>query len=236
MSKYIIRLDDACEKRDVEKWDKIENLLDNYSIKPIVGIIPNCKDPDMDQYSLDESFWERAISWQKKGWIIALHGFEHVFHTQEGGINPVNYYSEFAGVSLDKQKEKIRQGLEILNLHDLNAEVFFAPAHTFDNNTIEALKCCSKIRFISDTVANDLYVGSDGITYIPQQSGRVRKLPFKTVTFCYHPNNMNQAAFDELEKFLVKYRKNFSTLKLTESKRRLGLVDKFLQTLYFLRR
>lgn len=29
MSKYIMRLDDACEKRDIEKWNCMEVLLDN---------------------------------------------------------------------------------------------------------------------------------------------------------------------------------------------------------------
>lgn len=43
---------------------------------------------------------------EKKGWIIALHGYEHVFETTSGGINPVNNKSEFAGVNLEKQKKK----------------------------------------------------------------------------------------------------------------------------------
>lgn len=45
MAKYILRLDDACEKRDIEKWDLMEQLLDQYNIKPLVGIIPHCEDP-----------------------------------------------------------------------------------------------------------------------------------------------------------------------------------------------
>ena len=35
MSKYIMRLDDAAEKMDVEKWNRIELLLDKYNIKTI---------------------------------------------------------------------------------------------------------------------------------------------------------------------------------------------------------
>ena len=44
MAKYIMRLDDACPKRDVEKWDRIEDLLDKFNVRPLVGIIPDCKD------------------------------------------------------------------------------------------------------------------------------------------------------------------------------------------------
>lgn len=44
MIRYIIRLDDASEIMNVSAWERIEELLDNYNIKPIVGIIPNNKD------------------------------------------------------------------------------------------------------------------------------------------------------------------------------------------------
>lgn len=35
MSRYIMRLDDASEYMDVEKWQRMENLLDKYGIKPM---------------------------------------------------------------------------------------------------------------------------------------------------------------------------------------------------------
>lgn len=237
MSKqYIIRLDDACEKRDMEKWNRMEKLLDRYEIKPIVGVIPLCQDPDMDNYPIDEYFWERAREWQDKDWIMALHGYTHVFCSKEGGLNPVNNYSEFAGVSLEIQKEKIQQGVKILTDHGIVPRLFFAPAHTFDQNTLEALKTCSDIRIISDTIANDIYCGPGGLTYIPQQSGRVRNLPFKVCTFCYHPNIMTENDFEVLETFLEKNRKFFSPIKLDESTRKLSIYDSFLRKLYYSRR
>lgn len=237
MSKqYIMRLDDACEKRDIEKWNRMEKLLDKYEIKPIVGVIPLCQDPDMDNYPIDEQFWERAREWQNKDWIMALHGYTHVFCTEEGGLNPVNNYSEFAGVSLEIQKEKIQQGVKILTDHGIVPRLFFAPAHTFDQNTLEALKTCSDIRIISDTIANDIYCGPGGLTYIPQQSGRVRNLPFKVCTFCYHPNTMKENDFEVLEAFLKKNRKFFSPIKLDESTRKLSFYDSFLRKLYYSRR
>ena len=41
---YLIRLDDATEYMNSSAWDRIEKLLDKFSINPIVGIIPDCRD------------------------------------------------------------------------------------------------------------------------------------------------------------------------------------------------
>ena len=235
MSKYIIRLDDACEKMDVAKWSRMEELLDKYGIKPLVGIIPNCEDPQMEKYPRDTDFWTTADRWINKGWSVALHGYNHVYSTQCGGINPVNKRSEFAGLPIDEQREKIRLGLEIFASHGIVPQVFFAPSHTFDENTLSALEAESDIRIVSDTVANDVY-SMRGFTFVPQQTGRVRKLPFKTVTCCYHPNTMSDEAFDILETFLTKHRKKFIEFPTVTTKRRRNLYDKFLSYLYFVNR
>lgn len=230
-----MRLDDACERRDIEKWDRMEKLLDKYFIKPLVGIIPHCEDPMMNQYNIDKFFWNRVDEWIKKDWTIALHGYNHVYSTTCGGINPVNKRSEFAGEPLDKQKEKIRKGISIFEKHGIYPKVFFPPSHTFDLNTIEALKTEGSIRIISDTIANKPYL-EYGITFVPQQSGKVRKLPFNTVTFCYHPNSMDESDFLELEKFICKWRKKFINFPMNETTRKKNLLDKFIHWLYYIRR
>lgn len=236
MSKYIIRLDDACEKMDIEKWNRMENILDKYGVKPLVGVIPNCQDKMMDSYAVDEKFWDKVKRWEKKGWEIALHGYNHVYSTKCGGINPVNQRSEFAGESLEIQKVKIKKGIKIMREHDVNPKVFFAPSHTFDENTLRALKEESNINIISDTIANDIYF-KDGFYFIPQQSGRVRKLPFRIVTFCYHPNMMNEAEFEYLDNFIKVYVRHFEQFSNIVMKNRvLSFCDKILQKLYFIKR
>ena len=150
MAKYIIRLDGACEKMDVEKWLRMENILDKYKIKPLVGIIPNCEDTQMDKYPYNANFWEIVKRWIDKGWMIAMHGYNHVYTTDCGGINPVNKRSEFAGESLDVQREKIRLGVSVFKAHEIVPKVFFAPSHTFDENTLLALEAESQIRIISE--------------------------------------------------------------------------------------
>ena len=217
----------------VAKWDRMETLLDRYGVKPLVGIIPDCKDPDMDCYAEDVEFWTKHVSaWRAKGWQFALHGYNHVFKTNCAGINPVNSRSEFAGVPLEEQKRMIADGISVLRSHGINPKVFFAPAHTFDKNTIKALLEESDIRIISDTPANKPYT-KYGITFIPQQSGRVRKLPFNTVTFCYHPNTMSDSAFAQLEYFLQQNR--FTEFSLNNTKRKMSLLDKLLMKVYYAR-
>jgi len=55
------------------------------------------------------------------------------------------------------QKQKIRDGYAILKEYGLTPKYFFAPSHTFDENTLVALKECSDIRIISDTIATKPY-------------------------------------------------------------------------------
>ena len=227
-----MRLDDACEKRDVDKWNQIEKLLDKYEIKPLVGLIPHCEDPNMEKYKIDSEYWNRISLWSKKQWEFALHGFNHVYSSQSCGLNPLHQRSEFAGEPLEIQKQKIKEGVSILRSHGINPLVFFAPAHTFDFYTLSALKSESDIRIISDTIANQPY-SKFGITFVPQQSGQVRNLPLKIVTFCYHPNLMNQEEFNKLESFLSKKYRNFIPFPLTKVESSFSFFDFLLTKTYF---
>lgn len=237
MSQYILRLDDASEHMDVDKWEKMEDLLDQYHIKPMVGIIPDNRDPALvSTYECDPAFWERAERWKNKGWTLALHGCTHQYITQEAGINPINARSEFAGVPLKAQCEKIRRGVEILKEHNIVPEIFFAPSHTYDFNTLLALQRESEIRIISDTIASDVYC-QYGFYFIPQQSGKVRRLPLKVVTFCYHPNTMTEETFSGLRDFLSTNAQRFvCAANLPMKRRKLSPADRLLRTIYFAKR
>lgn len=234
MRRIILRLDDACERIDESNWNKIEEICDKYDIKPLVGIIPNCKDVEMNKYNFNDTFWSLRVNrWITKGWTIAMHGLNHYFKTNESGINPVNKKSEFAGLSLNEQRQMINEGLKIFESHGVVPYVFFAPAHTFDNNTIDALSETKVITHISDTPAFDIYQAK-GLTFVPQQSGIVRKLPFRTITFCYHPNTMKEEDFLKLERFAKK--NHFSDFPREIATRKLNLVDKLLMKVYYARK
>ena len=165
-----------------------------------------------------------------------MHGFNHVYSSKAGGINPVNSRSEFAGEPYGVQKRKIKNSNEIFAAHNIFPQVFFAPSHTFDKNTLKALKECTNIRIISDTIASDIYF-EDDFYFIPQQSGIVRKLPFKITTFCYHPNQMKENDFVNLEKFIqanIKKFGEFSSIKWIKRKR--TIYDLIIKKVYFMKR
>lgn len=208
MAKYLIRLDDACETQEREKWNKIEKLLDKYGIKPLVGVIPHNEDLNLVKDNFDKTFWDRVKQWELKEWTICMHGYNHVYLSASGGLNPVQNRSEFAGVTLKIQREKIKKAYEIFKNKGITPKIFYAPSHTFDNNTLEALKIETDIRIISDTIALNCYK-YNGIKFIPQQMGRCRKILIGVITFCYHPNLMSEDDFYNLEIFLKKNKKKF---------------------------
>lgn len=210
-NKYLIRLDDACPTMDKAKWQRMFDILDRYGVRPMVGIIPHNEDPMQEIDAPDEVFWEKAKQWQQKGYAIALHGYNHCYISNKGmeGLNPLWSRSEFAGVPLDVQKQKIRDGFEILSLHGVKPKYFFAPSHTFDNNTLRALKECTDIRIISDTIATKPYQKDDFI-FIPQLGGHCTEMKIPGVwTFCLHPSAMSDANFDATESFLKNHKHEF---------------------------
>ncbi len=233
---YMIRLDDASDHMNTERWNRIEQILDKYRIIPLVGVIPMNQDPILLEFTENPRFWEKARCWQAKRWRIALHGYEHVYTSHCGGINPVHNRSEFAGHPLKIQREKIREGVRILHDNGLFPNAFFAPSHTFDENTLEALRLESNIRVISDTVANDIYCHEDFI-FIPQQAGKVRKLPFKVTTICLHPNFTTDPEFDQIEEFLKDHHSEFlDPNTITTTTRRKSFLDRLYEIAYFMKR
>lgn len=208
---FLIRLDDACPTMDHDKWARIEIILDRYAIKPLVGIIPMNADPKQCINDIDIFFWNKALRWKDKGWSIALHGYNHVYLSKSAGLFPFWRKSEFAGVSLGEQSEKIRRGIAIMKEHGIIPKYFFAPSHTFDINTLSALKNESEIRIISDGISLRPYWKND-FCFIPQIVGHCVNFPVRGVyTFCFHPNFMLDKDFVQLELFLIKHVEKFTT-------------------------
>lgn len=236
--KYLIRLDDACPTMNSKLWDKMENILDLYDIKPMVGIIPNNRDLTLEIDPIDNFFWEKALRWQQKKWTIALHGYDHVYISNNGGINPVHNRSEFAGLPLNLQEEKIEKGVEILKEHQLEAKYFFAPSHTFDLNTIIALRNKSEIRNISDTIAFNTYVDNDFVFH-PQQFGKFRNIKISgNWTFCFHPNTMSDEDLNAISLFIKENKSKFVSFDEIEVQnlKKKNVFDKIFSFLYFLKR
>lgn len=137
-----VRLDDITPDMDWERFYKFKALLDQYQAKPLIGVVPDNRDEllkgsgsPMDP----EPFFEYIRQLQKEGWTVAMHGYQHIYGTSKGGIFPLNHFSEFAGEPLEEQRKKIAAGRQILENHGVHTDIFMAPGHSYDRNTLTAL-------------------------------------------------------------------------------------------------
>lgn len=237
-NKYLIRLDDACPTMDHAKWQRMIDILDHYGVRPMVGIIPHNEDPEQIIAAVDLDFWNKAKNWEQKGYAIALHGYNHCYISEDAGVNPLWNRSEFAGVSYETQLQKIHDGYHILKKKGLNPKYFFAPSHTFDYNTLKALRACTDIRIISDTVATKPYKMGDFI-FIPQLGGHCMKMYIPGIwTFCLHPSTMTDENFISTEAFIKSQKSKFiafDQLNLSSVKNK-DIVSKLLSYIYFMKR
>ena len=232
---YLLRFDDACPTMKRDNWHRIELMMDDYSIRPMVGVIPHNEDPQLLYNDNDDDFWNHVRRWETKGWTIAMHGYNHVYSTQDGGINPVWDKSEFAGNSIKEQRTKIKDGFRIFLSQGIHPAFFFAPSHTFDNNTLVALMEETDIRKISDTVGRYPYRYND-FCFVPQISGHCVDFPLSGIyTFCYHPNAMKDEDFIKLNSFIEKHHESFVPFDEIEYQKygKKLLADRFLSWLYF---
>lgn len=196
-AKYLVRLDDACPTMPSEIWCAFEDLFDELNIKPIIGVIPDNRDPNLMLASRDLYFWSRMRQWQQKGWELVMHGLHHVYHQIPQGKRSILHLSdksEFVGLPLERQNQMLRQGYAIMMNEGLKPRAFMAPSHTFDSSTLKALCDSTDIRIITDGHAIWPY-HTDGLTWLPQQLWRYYNMPFGIWCICLHPNSMTKADF-----------------------------------------
>jgi hypothetical protein len=209
-AKYIIRLDDASEYMDYQKWDPYFKLFDKYKIKPIIAVIPQNKDTKLINNTPNYLFWDLVRSWENKGYCIAMHGFDHVYLNTQSGLLKINPFSEFAGIPFNQQKEKLRKAQSIFEQNSIYPKVFVAPGHTFDINTIKALKVVTTVTIISDGFAIHGFK-EFGIDWIPQQLWKPKRKHFGLWTICIHPETASLEFFLDLERFVSKNKESFES-------------------------
>jgi len=189
---YLIRLDDACSEMDSARWQFVEEILDEFKIKPIVAVVPNNLDREIKHQPADPDFWSKVRRWQSKGWSIAMHGHTHVMHpTNERLLVPYYQRSEFAGLSLEQQKMKVRIAWSRFLSEGIEPRIWVAPAHSFNCLTLKALHEETSIGIVSDGIAwNTFY--EHGFYWIPQQMWSFVPRRSGLWTVCLHPNEMDE--------------------------------------------
>lgn len=238
-AKYLIRLDDACPTMDHGKWDAIEAILNENLIKPIVAVIPNNLDPSMEISSKDENFWEKVRRWQSNGWAIAVHGETHAMQTTcEDLIFPYYLRSEFAGLSREDKKAKIKRAYDTFIINGVKPDLWVSPAHCIDEETVTIIKSQTPINCFSDGIAFESY-SAFGVSWIPQQLWTYKWRPFGLWTICLHPNQMSIADIKYFERKVIKtITMNAAevTKVIAKTTRKLNYFERFYAMLFWIRR
>ncbi len=201
---FLIRLDDIAKNMNWEMMHKCEILFDKYNIKPVLGVIANNQDVQLKSYPSNEEFWNKIRTWKKKGWEISIHGYSHEYKKV---TNKNDYFghggnSEFYGLSFEDQKEKIEKAIKKFNEEEIQVKSFFAPNHSYDLNTLKALKECG-IKNIIDGYGLMPY-SKMGLNFIPQLFYKLLILPFGIQSSQLHINDWKDSEFMEFSKFIEK--------------------------------
>lgn len=205
--KIAVRLDDITPDMDWKKFLKFKELLDLYDIKPLIGVVPVNKDDNLKIDQVKDNFPEYILGLQESGWVVAMHGYSHVYDSSKGGMFPLNHFSEFAGHSLEEQERRIRDGKAILAQQGIATDIFMAPAHSYDKNTLIALKR-NGFSKITDGFGDKPYMWKN-MTFYPisfRLSDSLKKDKGYT-TMVVHTNTIDSMEY--YKDIFEKYRENF---------------------------
>jgi hypothetical protein len=211
-ARYLLRVDDLCPTVKREPWLRLVALIREHSLRPILAVVPDNRDPELRVSKHDESFWEQMRAMQRAGDAIALHGYQHRAESHGRSLVPLHRESEFAGVSALTQRTWIRIGLEVLRLHGLNPTLWAAPRHGFDGNTLRALRA-EGISILSDGFAREPFLRG-GLTWIPQQIWGPIEKRTGLWTICLHVNKMTPRQLDDFDAFVRGHAAQFTSVEV----------------------
>jgi hypothetical protein len=209
-ARYLLRFDDICPTMNWTIWERIERILDEANIKPILAVIPDNQDPELRIEAEKSGFWERVRSWQAKGWTIGLHGYQHVYVNREPGILGLNANSEFSGLDRKEQGRKLDAAIAVFARERVATDLWIAPSHSFDGITLELLRDRG-LRALSDGFFALPGIDDRGIFWLPQQIWRWRRMPGGVWTICMHHNPWNEAALEEFRSKVAGFTGNFTS-------------------------
>ena len=202
-ARYLLRVDDLCPTMPRAPWDRLQSLIEEFRLRPILAVIPDNQDPELAIEPPDPAFWTRMRTLQAAGAAIGLHGFRHLCAVRERSLLPFHRATEFAGVPEETQRLWIRAGLDILRAHGLDPRLWVAPRHGFDRATLHALRE-EGIGILSDGLARMPFVRG-GLTWLPQQLWAPVEKPCGLWTILLHANTASETLIGELEAFLRRH-------------------------------
>ena len=205
-AQYIFRMDDITPTMDWGRFCALIRLFIGHNIKPLLGVVPDNRDPSLNRDESRSDFWEYLRTLQQDDKVdIAQHGYQHTLTYRPGaallGLKyGIKEFSEFAGDNLELQMQKIGAGRNLLLEKGINSRYWMAPNHSFDSNTLIALRSLN-FTAISDGVS--LYPFElNGIVFVPQQTWQPKWMPCGVQTICIHSNHITPSDVKKLRTFL----------------------------------
>src|SRR5437762_14036332 len=95
-AQYLIRFDDCCPTMNWPVWVEVERALLEFDVKPIMSVVPDNRDRELEVNEPNRDFWSEVRGWQQRGWTIGLHGYQHRYVTRDAGVVGIHKYSEFS--------------------------------------------------------------------------------------------------------------------------------------------
>ncbi len=209
-AQYLLRIDDLCPTVSAERWQQFQSLIEEFRLHPILALVPDNQDPELQVSPPDPAFWEGIRALETAGATIGLHGYQHLCASRGRSLIDLHRISEFAGVPAATQRAWIGAGVRILRSHGLDPNVWIAPRHGFDQHTIQAL-LGEGISIQSDGFARVPLVQS-GVTWIPQQLWAPVEKQRGLWTICVHPNTARDEEIAALRNFLAVHAAQFTSL------------------------
>lgn len=206
--KIAVRMDDITPDMNWDNFIFFQRLFEETGITPLLGIVPENQDPKLCCGAVREDYYEVIKNLEEKGYSLAMHGFHHMYTSKSGGIFPLNNYSEFAGLDFEKQKEMLMHGKDRLKKHGIETDIFMAPAHSYDHNTLRALKETGFTK-VTDGFGRKPYLYK-GITFYPISFRLSRSLKQKggVTTMVLHANTVTAAEKERYTRIFKEYGKN----------------------------
>jgi predicted deacetylase len=192
-------------------WDRLEDVMLEAEVRPIVAVIPDNTDPKLFIDPPNGMFWDRVRSWQSRGWTIGMHGCHHRYVNDHRGMIGSATGSEFAGLPFDQQDSKIEKALGIFAREGVTADAWIAPNHSFDRTTLSVLRHRGP-NVVIDGFSLFPDRDADGIIWVPQQLWDLRRRMFGVWTVCLHHNRWETERLDAFVRDLHVFRRKVTDL------------------------
>ncbi len=209
---YIYRIDDITPHMNWENFWKVIMIFKKHNVVPIIGVVPNNKDKDLNYGGKKDYFW-KILKYMQENHIveIAQHGYTHEVILKSEGIFKekfgYNKTSEFAGLTYEEQLIKIKAGKDIFLMHGIEVDTFMAPCHSFDHTTLKVLKSLG-FKYVTDGIGLTPYKVKN-LVFVPQQFGKPRNFFYGVITLCLHLNYSSAEEIQQIEKHVESNKNNF---------------------------